>query len=115
MTGCRPFDTIARDAAVMYKVLEGGRPDRPSSGFSDQLWQLLVGTWSVEHGSQSSKRPSATIVRDRLREDVRNWGKSVVPLTPVRSQNGHSCPMDLGCDAVDTVSGQLEEDGRSHS
>ena len=99
----------------MYKVLEGGRPDRPPSGFSDQLWRLLVCSWSVEHDSKSSKRPSATTVRDQLREDARNWGQSVVPLTLIRSQNGHGCPMDLGDSAIYTVSRQLEDDGRFHS
>jgi len=63
----------------MYKVLEGGRPDRPPSGFSDQLWELLVSAWCVEHGSQPSQRPSASIILDQLNEDVDDWGESILP------------------------------------
>ena len=66
----------------MYKVVQGDRPERPSSGFSDTLWELLVKTWDTEDGPKSQKRPSVSIVRGRLQEDVSEWGKSVVPLSP---------------------------------
>jgi len=67
---------------VIYKVIEGNRPERPSLGFSDTLWELLVRTWDAEDGPKSQKRPSVSIVRDRLREDVSEWGKLVAPLSP---------------------------------
>ena len=86
--GCHPFDGIARDVTVMYKVLKGERPDRPpDDGLSDQLWELLAATWLVEQASQPSKRPSTSIIRDRLTEDVRhqeNWENPVAPPVPVR-------------------------------
>ena len=37
-------------------------------------------TWDTEDGPKSQKRPSASIVRDRLQEDVDEWGKSVASL-----------------------------------
>ena len=63
----------------MYKVMVGDRPDRPASGFSDALWELLVATWVVEDGPESKRRPSAPIVLDWLKRDAGNWGKSIVP------------------------------------
>jgi len=38
-----------------------------------------MGTWCVEYGSQPSQRPSASIIRNRLNEDVDNWGESIIP------------------------------------
>ena len=101
ISGCPPFDGIIRDVAVICTVLEGGRPDRPSSGLPDWLWELLVSTWSVEHRSQPSKRPSATTVLDRLREGVHSWGKSITPATLAQLQNRRTCSMYPEGDFVD--------------
>ena len=79
VTGYRPFNSIAAEPAVMYKVLEGCRPDRPQSCFTDQLWELLMKTWLVEHGSQPQKRPQTSTIRDLLNEEVENWGVLIVP------------------------------------
>ena len=66
----------------MLRVTEGNRPERPFPGFSDTLWELLVVTWDTEDGPKSQKRPSASIVRSRLQEEVDEWGDSIVPLSP---------------------------------
>ena len=79
ITGCHPFNSIIAEPAVMYNVLGGCRPDRPQSCFTDQLWELLMETWLVEHGSQPRKRPKTSTIRDRLNEEVNNWGTLIVP------------------------------------
>ena len=79
ITGCRPFGNINPEVAVMFKVLEGHRPARQPSCFTDPLWELLVATWLEEHGPEPPKRPRTSTIRDRLNEEVNNWGKSIVP------------------------------------
>lgn len=69
----------------MCKVLRGDRPDRPPSGFTDPLWELLTATWLVEHGSQSPKRPQISAILGRLNEEVENWGTLIVPPRVVES------------------------------
>lgn len=63
----------------MCKVLKGGQPNRPPLGFTDPLWELLVETWLAEQGSQPPKRPQTSTIRDRLNEEVKNWGTLIVP------------------------------------
>ena len=58
----------------MCKVIQGDRPDRPSPGFSDTLWELLVRTWDTENGPETRIRPSASIIRDRLRRMLMSGG-----------------------------------------
>lgn len=77
----------------MYKVIEGDRPSRPSSGFSDQLWELLASTWRTEYGSRPSGRPPTSIILDQLNEDVCDWGGSIIP--PALVERG-MCPLDIG-------------------
>lgn len=120
ITGCHPFDSTIRDAAVMYRVLEGGRPNRPPSGFSDRLWELLANTWCVEYGSQPSKRPSATTVLHLLKGEPHNWGKSMIPPQLVQPQNRCRCSTYLGYDILDSRLYVVEDagtvmDGRSDS
>ena len=79
ITGCHPFNGIIREPAVISRVLDGGRPDRPSSGFPDQLWGLVTATWLVEYGTQPSKRPPTSTILGWLKKEVDNWGKSIVP------------------------------------
>jgi hypothetical protein len=62
----------------MYRVLQGERPDRPPSGFSDPLWEVLESCWFTEQGTRPSRRPSTSVILDRLREDVRIW-KPIIP------------------------------------
>ena len=52
-----------------------------------------MATWAVEDGPESKKRPSASVVLDRLKRDIDHWGKSVVPLVPKEWQRGGGCPM----------------------
>ena len=68
--------------AVMVKIFDGVRPDRPSSGFSDRLWDLLMATWAVKHAREPGRRPPAWAVLDQLKEIVDDWGISIVPLVP---------------------------------
>ena len=79
ITGCRPFNSIAQEVVVVFKVLEGFQPDRPQSCFTDKLWELLAAIWLPEHGSQPLKRPQTSIIRDLLNEEVNNWGTLIVP------------------------------------
>jgi hypothetical protein len=76
---------------VIYKVIQGDRPDKPSEGISDALWESLVATWVAEDGPASKKRPSATTVLDQLKECVDDWGGIFVPLIPAewRETSGH--------------------------
>jgi len=66
--------------------MKGDRPDRPPSGFSDALWELLVWTWVVEDGPESKRRPSPSFILDQLEKSVDQWEKSIVPLVPKRWQ-----------------------------
>ena len=66
----------------MLKVIKGGRPDRPPSGFSETLWDLLVATWVEQHAQKPRERPSASTVLTRLKECVDDWGKSITALVP---------------------------------
>ena len=106
----------------MCRVLEGGRPNRPPSGFSDQLWELLVSTWCVEDGSQRSKRPPTSVILGQLREDVHKWGKSITPPALVFPRNRRRRPSHVGervsdlrpyaVESTGPLSGRLEDDGR---
>ena len=93
ITGCPPFNGVPA-TAVACQVVEGVRPSRPPSGFSDQLWELLMSTWRAEYGSQPFKRPSTSTILDRLREDACNWGESVAPPTLTRPVETTVTPND---------------------
>ena len=69
-------------SAVTYNVLQGVRPDRPRSGFSNQLWGLLEATWLPEHASQPPKRPNISVIIDQLRKDAGDWNKSIILQNP---------------------------------
>ena len=85
ITGCHPFNDITSEWSVLFNVVQGGRPDRPPSVFTDSLWELLEETWLVERGSQSPKRPQASAVLDRLGREADNWGKLITPPDVVES------------------------------
>jgi len=80
----------------MLKVMNGVRPDRPPSGLSDTLWELLVATWVVQHAQEPGGRPPTSNVLDRLKECVDDWGKSIVPIVPESWQDEdggcYACP-----------------------
>ena len=75
-TGSPPFSSIENAAAVVYKVIRGNRPSRPSSGFSD-LWGLLQATWLEENASQPPKRPRNLTIIDQLNNDAYQWQESI--------------------------------------
>lgn len=62
--------------------MRGTRPDRPPSGLSNTLWELLEAMWVVQHAQEPLGRPPARIVLDRLKECVDHWGQSIIPIIP---------------------------------
>jgi len=77
----------------MLKVMNGVRPDRPPSGLSDTLWDLLVATWVVQDAQEPGRRPPAWTILDRLKEIVDDWGRSIVPLVPESWREDGECHM----------------------
>lgn len=69
----------------MFKVVKGVRPDRPSSGFPDELWMLLEATWRTEYASQPSKRPRIPVIIDQLRKEAHNWREPTTLPSPVQT------------------------------
>ena len=88
-----PFAGVRLNETVMLKVVKGDRPDRPSSGLSDALWDLLVATWVVQYAQKPRERPSVSAVLARLKECVDDWGKSIIPLIPEDWQDIGWCNM----------------------
>ena len=74
----------------MLKVVKGDRPDRPSSGLSDALWNLLVATWVVQYAQKPRERPLVSAVLALLKKCVGDWGKSIIPLIPEDWENDDS-------------------------
>ena len=66
----------------MLKVMKGDRPDRPSPGLSDALWDLLVATWVEQHARKPQERPLVSAVLTGLKKCVGDWGRSIIPLIP---------------------------------
>ncbi|KAF9648298.1 kinase-like protein [Thelephora ganbajun] len=86
LTGCRPFNDVTKTVTVICKVMNGDRPVRPPSGFSDILWELTAATWAEQQVQQPQMRPSVSTVLDRLVKDVNRWEKSIIPLVPKQWQ-----------------------------
>lgn len=63
----------------MMKVISGVKPSRPLSGFSDELWNLLLKAWDPEYGSQNPKRPSIKGISNQMKEDADDWDRYIVP------------------------------------
>jgi len=65
-TGKYPFYDIPRDATVILKVIQGGRPKRPASGtdkaMSDAVWDLVGLCWK----QNPSERPQMVDVVAQL-------------------------------------------------
>ncbi|KAF9062910.1 kinase-like domain-containing protein, partial [Rhodocollybia butyracea] len=45
VTGNPPFFEVKPQAAVIYQVMKGSRPSRPTKGFSDRLWSCVTKCW----------------------------------------------------------------------
>jgi len=84
LTGKPPYNNIPNSYAIVLKLLEGTKPNRPPSGFSDKLWNLLLNVWDPEYGSQLPKRPSIPSILDQINEDADNWDPSTIPLHTLR-------------------------------
>ena len=102
-TGRKPFDHINADAIVIQKVLGGTRPDRPTAGFSDALWALLIQTWSevFESSESQSLRPDITDIIEQLQEEVRTWSPTSILLsqtitTEPKESRGSSVSSEFG-------------------
>ena len=48
--------------------------------------------WVVERNMKTPRRPVASIVLGRLKEDVNHWGESIVPLVPNQWQESSGYP-----------------------
>jgi len=78
LTGHQPFGRTS-DEGVVKKVIDGVRLERPNSGFGDGLWNLLQLSWSEEHESQESKRPSIGSIMEQLQKDSSSWFSARLP------------------------------------
>ena len=71
----------------MKKVIDGARPERPDTGFSDGLWKLLQLSWSEEYANQGSKRPPIGLILEQLQKDSSAWFSSnKLPFPTVESK-----------------------------
>jgi hypothetical protein len=67
-TGLIPFHEFPRDATVMFKVISGIRPSRPSPNdipeLLDDIWAIMQECWN----SDPQKRPPIDDVIERIRK-----------------------------------------------
>lgn len=90
LTGKRPFNDIKTEPIVAIEVaINGKKPDRPLSGFSDKLWNILLLAWDAEYGSQPPKRPSIQTILNQLKEDADNWDQFII--LPASERGKESC------------------------
>jgi hypothetical protein len=82
VTGRKPFEHTNPDAAVIQKVLSGIRPEKPSVGFSEDLWAMLAKTWleEFEASDSPSARPNIADILELLQEEVDNWSQTSRPM-----------------------------------
>ena len=62
----------------MLNVITGVKPDRPLSGFSDGLWDLLLKAWDPEYGSEPPKRPPVKTISNQMKEDAGDWDQFII-------------------------------------
>ena len=74
----------------MLTVMKGGKPDRPLSGFSDALWNILLKAWDPEYGSQPPKRPSIKTISNQMKEDSDDWDQFILSLQQLRVKTEES-------------------------
>jgi len=85
LTGHPPF-ARASDPSVVKKVIDGVRPERPSAGFTDGLWNLLQLSWSEEYESRESRRPSIGLILEQLQKDSSWFYTAKVPFPTVEQK-----------------------------
>lgn len=82
-TGKLPFSYIRPDAKVIFDVIKGIRPKRPSAmeapQLTDELWKLMTECWDPDQ----LKRPSAGEVLNRLY--AIHVGKQRNEMQPIRT------------------------------
>ncbi|KAH9839257.1 kinase-like domain-containing protein [Rhodofomes roseus] len=73
-TGRIPFYNLTRDATVVFRVILGIRPERPTAatslGLSDDIWNLMEHGWCP----QWQRRPRIKHVLEILRESLQRYG-----------------------------------------
>jgi len=67
-------------------VIDGVRPERPATGFTDGLWKLLELSWSEEYENRESKRPSIGLILEQLQKDSSWFYTARVPFPTVEQK-----------------------------
>ena len=79
LSGNAPFHQCGK-RSVIWRVLEGGRPERPEGGwFTDEIWSILERCWEREPGD----RPSINCVLQCLEEASGTWTPSLSSISEV--------------------------------
>lgn len=89
-------------------VINGGRPERPTVGFSDALWKLLEQSWNYEHESMLPMRPPISLLRTQLERDGRTWF-SVIGMSGTITPVGSCIPLSLKWTLSDIRSPQADD------
>ena len=95
ITGQHPFPLDYSDFAVILKVINGKRPERPRGGeavwLTDDLWKMLEQCWSPK----PKLRPTAEAILEHLERASTAWK----PLPPIggsfESDDGYNEPLLL--------------------
>ena len=98
ITGRRPFEHTNPDAAVIQKVLNKHRPERPPVGFSESLWKLLIQMWLEEYESLPPTRPNITVILEQLQDEAENWNpknRLLAPPIPMERKTSGTLPHPL--------------------
>ena len=80
VTGRQHFERTNQEATVVQKVLSGNRPERPTVGFSDLLWALLVQMWLEEYESSPPARQNTVGILEQLQDEAGTWDPTSRPL-----------------------------------
>ncbi|KAF9647121.1 kinase-like protein [Thelephora ganbajun] len=73
------------------EVTRGKKPDRPPSGFSDRLWNLLLKAWDLEDGFQPPKRPPVQPILNQMKEDADDWDQIFVSMQRLQVEGEENC------------------------
>ena len=120
ITGRKPFEHTNPDAAVIQKVLSGIRPERPSVGFSDALWALLIQSWreQLESSDPPAERPEIINILKQLQDEERYWdpdNRLLAPPTPIKQQPSGESSISMKfayvTHLVTTVASSIESSG----